>query len=109
MARISLIINDRSYDMSCEDGQEEHLQKLAEHIDERVREMAGSVGPVGEPRLLVMASLVITDELHSAYREIHALKEGAEGAGAEGNGEMTSALESCAGRIEALAARLEGV
>ena len=109
MARISLSINDRSYDMTCDDGQEEHLQKLAAHIDERVREMAVSVGPVGEPRLLVMASLVIADELHSAYREIHTLKGDSDGEGAGGNGKIASALESCAGRIEAIAARLEGV
>ncbi len=113
MALISLNINDRSYEMTCDDGQEEHLQKLAGLIDERVRDLVTSVGPVGEPRLLVMASLLITDELYDAYTEIHALKSGDGGNGKKApinlaTGARASTLESWAKRVEAIAARIEG-
>jgi len=118
VAQITLKINDRSYEMTCDDGQEEHLRKLAEHVDERMRQLAGSVGQVGEARLLIMASLLITDELYDAYRQIHVLDASGDGAGDGANGEaddseleaeIAAALESSAERIEAMAARLAAV
>ena len=117
MTQISLTINDRNYEVTCDDGQEEHLRRLAGHLDERVRALAGAVGPVGEGRLLVMASLVVADELFEAYKEIHAFKGAAEGAApgsapgdasgnAPGDAGAAEALEACAQRIETIAARL---
>ncbi len=115
MPQISLDINDRNYEVTCDDGQEEHLRRLAGHLDERIRALASAVGQVGEGRLLVMASLVVADELFEAYKEIHALK-GAPGGGTPGDapGDATGdagaaeALEACAPRIETIAARLAG-
>lgn len=119
MPQISLNINDRSYDMTCDDGQEDHLRRLAGHLDERVRDLAGAVGQVGEGRLLVMASLMVADELFEAYKEIHALKAAAEGTApgaapgaatgsAPGGTVAAETLEACAQRIETIAARLAG-
>ncbi len=108
MTQISLTINDRAYDVTCDDGQEEHLRKLAEHLDERVRDLAVAVGQVGEGRLLVMASLVVADELFEAYKELHALKAGADPKGAPGDQAAAETLEACAQRIEGIAARLGG-
>ena len=48
MAEVTLVINDRSYDVACDDGQESHLQDLAAHINERIQDLAESVGQVGE-------------------------------------------------------------
>lgn len=107
MAQIPLTINDRRYDVTCDDGQEGHLRKLAEHLDERVRDLAGSLGPVGEGRLLVMASLHVADELFEAYKQLHALKAGTETDEAEASA-AAEALEAGAQRIEAIAARLGG-
>jgi len=115
VAQVTLQINDRSYEMTCDDGQEDHLRKLAEHVDDRMRQLAGSVGQVGEARLLIMASLLIADELYDAYRQIHALDaagNGGDGAvaddGAGDDEAAVAALQSCAERIEAMAARLAG-
>ncbi len=121
MPQISLKINERSYQVTCDEGQEEHLRKLASHLDERIQDLAGSVGQVGEGRLLVMASLMVADELFEAYKDIHALKAGGgagagdgDGAGAgagtgAGDGAAAAALEACAQRIETIAARLAAV
>ncbi len=112
MPEISLSINERNYQMTCDDGQEEHLRKLASHLDERIQGLVGAVGQVGEGRLLVMASLMVADELFEAYKENHAL-QAAEGGAAQGDaakggaGEAAAAaLETCAQRIETIAARL---
>ena len=106
MAQISLTINDRAYDVTCDDGQEGHLRKLAEHLDGRVRDLAVAVGQVGEGRLLVLASLLVADELFEAYKELHALKAGVDPKGAPGDQAAAETLEACAQRIEAIAARL---
>ena len=114
MAQITLKINDRSYEMTCDDGQEDHLRKLAAHVDERMQELADTVGQVGEARLLIMASLMITDELYDAYHQIHVLDAAGDNRnGAAENGELeaivAATLESSAERIEAMTARLATV
>lgn len=116
MAQVTLKINDRSYEMTCDDGQEEHLHKLAGHVDDRMRELAGQVGQVGEARLLIMASLLLADELYDAYRQIHDMNAAAaEAEAAVPEADNGSAPEAAAAtlarfaeRIEAMAARLGG-
>ncbi len=119
MPEISLNINERTYQVTCDDGQEDHLRQLAGHLDERIQGLVGAVGQVGESRLLVMASLMVADELFEAYKEIHALKAADGSAGQEDAGAgqadasagqedagAAAALETCAQRIETIAARL---
>ena len=107
MPEISLNINERNYQVTCDDGQEAHLRQLAGHLDERIQGLVGAVGQVGEGRLLVMASLMVADELFEAYKENHALKAAKDpGEGGAGEGAVAAALEACAQRIETIAARL---
>ena len=101
MSLITLNVNGRGYEMSCDDGQEAHLTKLAEYIDDKVQGLDKSAGQAGENRVLVMASLLIADELFEAYRQIHSL--GAQQGDSE---DATAALNSCAERLEAIATRL---
>ena len=101
MALIKLNVHGQDYEMACDDGQEAHLRKLAEYIDEKVQGLAESAGQVGEKRMLVMASLLIADELFDAYRQIHGLS-----AKSDNDGQMATAIDSCAQRIEAIATRL---
>ena len=109
MAEVTLTINGRSYTVACDDGQEAHLQHLAGHIDERVGGLVESVGQLGEPRLLVMASLLIADELSDAYSHISELETSRPAAAPEApDPAAVEALESCANRLEAIADRLEG-
>ncbi len=56
-------MNGRSYQLACDDGEEGHLLNLAAYFDGRVSELAGSVGQVGEARLMLMAGLMIADDL----------------------------------------------
>ncbi len=63
MAQITIRINEQDYKIACDDGQEKHLASLANYLDSKITELVNSVGQVGESRLLVMACLLITDEL----------------------------------------------
>lgn len=114
MAEVSLSINGRTYEIACDDGQEERLQVLAGYLDMRVAELTEQMGQVGELRLLVMAALLIADELQDALSQLDALEQAQEA----GNGgvaddslageALAGALEDCALRLEKIAARLEG-
>ena len=68
MAQVDVAINGKSYKIACDDGQEDHLLKLASNVDQRVQQLAASVGQVGDARLLVMACLLISDELSELPR-----------------------------------------
>ena len=116
MAQVSITINGRSYLVACDDGQEDHLQSLGGYIDEKVQQMiqqVGTAGPVGGSRLLVLAALVIADELYEAQRELETgeRQPGAESAsGPASSGardQAVSVLENCARRIDDLAAGLQ--
>ena len=63
MAQVNVTVNQQSFRIACEDGQEERLLDLAKIVDDKVSELVGQVGQVGQNRLLVMAALVIADEL----------------------------------------------
>ena len=64
MAQVSLQINGYGYILGCADGEEEHLRALAADLDRRIDDIKSSTGPSGEARMLLMAALVLSDELH---------------------------------------------
>ncbi len=108
MAQVTVTVNGRSYEIACDDGQEAHLARLATYVDKRVRELVAAVGQIGDSRLLVMASLLIADELSDTYAELQGRKGDGEGAEAgAGEDDLGAAVEVLARRIEDVAARLE--
>jgi cell division protein ZapA len=104
MAQVTVSINGRNFDIACDDGQEQRVGALARDIDRRVAELARSVGQVGENRLLLMAGLIIADELAEARDRVTRLE--ADRAGDQGEAELTDRLDRLASRVEAIAARL---
>ncbi|WP_020594408.1 cell division protein ZapA [Kiloniella laminariae] len=111
MAQVTLNVNGRKYSISCQDGQEDHLLGLSKYINQKIDELRGSMGQVSEAHLLLMAGLLLADELHEAYIQIDDGKTvGGEKSSANGDVEaeqVAAALESCADRLEDIAARLE--
>jgi len=63
MADMKVKINGHLYSISCGEGEEKKLRMLAQELDERVSSLKQSFGNVGESRLLVIASLLLIDEL----------------------------------------------
>jgi cell division protein ZapA len=74
VAQLTIDINGRAYGVGCEDGQEEHLRALSRLFDAQVRELAESVGQLGETRLLVMGALMMADETAEARTRIAQLQ-----------------------------------
>ena len=65
MPKIDISINGRLYAVACDDGQENRVRELAGMVESRVRQLAGPgpVGGVGETQILVLAGLMLADEL----------------------------------------------
>ena len=104
MGQVDITINGRTYQIACDDGQEEHLTELGEYVDKRVKELVAAVGQVGDSRLLVMVSLLIADELSETYAD---LKTASANGGQSVDAEELEAKLSCA--IDAAAAKIEAV
>ena len=75
MSEVNVTINARQYRMACENGQEQHLLKLAEDLDQRIAQLRTSFGEIGDTRLTVMAALTVADELVEAGKTIRRLEE----------------------------------
>lgn len=99
MAKADITLRGRSFSIACAPGQELRVQRLAEQLDARVGQIAGSVGDIGEERLLLITALALLDELDSARRGVPARPDT--------EARSVEILLAMAGKVEALAARLE--
>lgn len=112
MAQVSVTVNGRKYEISCDDGQETHLFRLAEEVDRRVASLVTSVGQVGDARLLLLASLLLLDQLADLKQELAAARTGELPDPSSGSpsradgGALGEELHGLAERIEAMAQRL---
>ncbi|MEO1039948.1 MAG: cell division protein ZapA [Pseudomonadota bacterium] len=75
MAKVTISLNGRAFTIGCEEGQQAYLRELSAKIDTHVRELSEQVGQIGDLRLLLMASLIISDELEEARGELKSLRE----------------------------------
>ncbi len=75
MNHINVTLNGRQYRMACEEGQEVRLLKLAESFEQRIQDLRGKFGEIGDARLTVMAALTVCDELLDASGRIPSLEQ----------------------------------
>ncbi|MGQ0742355.1 MAG: cell division protein ZapA [Alphaproteobacteria bacterium] len=115
MPLVNVLVNNRAYTVACDEGEEEHLRELARFVDGRVRQLVETVGQAGDARLLLMASLLVADELSEAKdlvserdREIAGLRHSQHDAEAARKTEdqLAEVLEKAAREIEDIAAGL---
>jgi len=107
VAEVRLTVNGRGYDIVCDEGKEERVLDFARDLDRRVAQLARSLGQIGDAKLLLMAGLLVADELAEAKNEI-GRAQGERAREDVARGEIVAdAIEKLAQRIEALAARLE--
>jgi cell division protein ZapA len=117
MGQVTVTVNGRTYRLECGDGEEKHLIALSEYIGSHVDQMRDKFGQVGDDRLILMAALLITDEVWDLRRQNAALKaEQArlrEGRAADdrkahmARTDIADAMDQAAKRLEALRAQFE--
>ncbi|HJO89078.1 MAG: cell division protein ZapA [Alphaproteobacteria bacterium] len=106
MSQLSITINSQNYTIACDDGQEDRIQDLAMGIDQKVQDLVGEVGQVGDNRLLVMAGLLVADELAEMKESVGDLPSQKDSS-PEDDKELAEGIDHLAQRIEAIASRLE--
>ena len=104
MAQVDVSVNGQSYRIACEDGQEDRLVDLATMVDEKVLELVNQIGQVGSNRLLVMAALIIADELVDLKNEVGSLQEQKDNTNQQDTvltlQEITKRIENIADQVE---------
>ena len=70
MANVNIIFNGKEFLLSCEDGQEEHLQELSIHLNEKFDNLKKSLGNIGESKLLLITSITTMDEYFETKKKI---------------------------------------
>ncbi len=104
MAQVDVSVNGQSYRIACEDGQEDRLVDLAAMVDEKVIGLVNQIGQVGSNRLLVMAALIIADELVDLKNEVGSSRELEDKIKQE---DMVLTLQEITKRIENIADEVE--
>ena len=74
MANVSIVFNGKEFLLSCDDGQEEHLIELSEHINKKFYGLKSQLGNFGENKLLLITSIKIMDEYFETKKKIEEKK-----------------------------------
>ena len=70
MANVNIKFNGKDFLLSCDDGQEEHLEELINHINNKFSELKSSLGNIGENKLLLITSVQIMDEYFETKKKV---------------------------------------
>lgn len=74
MVNVTVKFNNRDYILSCEDGQEQELEKLSLHLNEKFEKLKKDLGNIGESKLLLISSIQVIDEMFTIKESIEKLK-----------------------------------
>ena len=75
MANVNIKFNGKDFLLSCEDGQEEHLEELSQNLSERFNELKSKLGNMGESKLLLITSITLMDEYFETKKKIDEKKD----------------------------------
>jgi len=70
MANVNIKFNGKEFLLSCDDGQEEHLEELLTHINEKFSNLKNDLGNIGENKLLLITSVQIMDEYFETKKKV---------------------------------------
>jgi len=74
MANVNIKFNGKDFLLSCDDGQEEHLEELLTHINEKFSDLKKDLGNIGENKLLLITSVQIMDEYFETKKKVEQKK-----------------------------------
>tara|TARA_B100000900_G_scaffold202112_1_gene171301 strand:+ start:325 stop:771 length:447 start_codon:yes stop_codon:yes gene_type:complete len=75
MANVSIKFNNKEFLLSCEDGQEEHLEELLIQINKKFNNLKNDLGNLGENKLLLITAVKIMDEYFETKKKVESTKE----------------------------------
>ena len=75
MANVNIKFNNKDYLLSCDDGQEENLKELANHLDVKYNELKKNLGNIGENRLLLITAIKMVDEYFDLNKKVNSKKD----------------------------------
>ena len=70
MANVNIKFNGKEFLLSCDDGQEEHLEELSLYLNEKYNNLKNSLGNIGENKLLLITSISVLDEFYETKKKI---------------------------------------
>ena len=70
MANVSIKFNGKDFLLSCDDGQEEHLEELLIQINQKFNELKNDLGSIGENKLLLITAVKVMDEYHETKKKV---------------------------------------
>ena len=74
MANVNIKFNNKDYLLSCDDGQEENLVELANHLNSKYTELNQSLGNIGENKLLLITAIKIVDDYFDLFKKVKSTK-----------------------------------
>jgi len=74
MANVNIKFNGKEFLLSCDDGQEEHLEELTLYLNNKFNDLKNSLGNIGENKLLLIASIKVMDEYFETKKKIEEQK-----------------------------------
>tara|TARA_B100000787_G_scaffold43875_1_gene31260 strand:- start:547 stop:993 length:447 start_codon:yes stop_codon:yes gene_type:complete len=74
MANVNIKFNGKDFLLSCDDGQEEHLEELLIHINQKFSDLKNDLGNIGENKLLLITSVQIMDEYFETKKKVEQKK-----------------------------------
>ena len=75
MANVSIKFNGKEFLLSCEDGQEEHLEELLIQINQKFNELKNNLGNLGENKLLLITAVKVMDEYYETKKKVELKKD----------------------------------
>ena len=74
MANVSIKFNGKEFLLSCDDGQEEHLEELLIQLNQKFNELKNDLGNIGENKLLLITAVKVMDEYHETKKKVEQKK-----------------------------------
>ena len=74
MANVDIKFNNKDYLLSCEDGQEEHLEELLIQINQKFNDLKNNLGNLGENKLLLITAVKVMDEYYETKKKVEQKK-----------------------------------
>ena len=74
MANVNIKFNNKDYLLSCDNGQEENLKKLANHLDSKYNELKKNLGNIGENKLLLITAIQMVDDYFDLFQKVENTK-----------------------------------